>query len=41
MDVLSQIDGAEVAAAAAERFDRSINPGKYQGRVRFPGLSRS
>jgi len=39
--VLNQINGAEVAAAAAERFDRSVNPGKYQTRARFLGLSRS
>jgi hypothetical protein len=39
--VLNQINGAEVAAAAAERFDRSVNPGKYQARSRFFGLSRS
>ena len=40
-DVLNQINGAEVAAGAAERFDRSVNPGKYQPRTRFFGLNRS
>jgi hypothetical protein len=40
-DVLNQINGAEVAAAAAERFDRSVNPRKYQTRTRFFGLTRS
>ncbi len=40
-DVLNQINGAEVAAAAAERFDRSVNPNKYQSRTRFLGLNRS
>jgi hypothetical protein len=41
VDVLKQINGAEVAAAAAERFDRSVNPGKYQPRARLFGLNRS
>ena len=40
-DVLNQIKGDEVAAAAAERSDRSVNPGKFQPRARFFGLSRS
>jgi hypothetical protein len=40
-EVLNQINGAEVAASAAERFDRSVNPGKYQPRARFFGLNRS
>jgi hypothetical protein len=40
-DVLNQINGAEVAAVASERFDRSVNPRKYQPRARFFGLTRS
>ena len=40
-EVLNQINGAEVAATAAERFDRSVNPGKYRPRMRFLGLSRN
>jgi hypothetical protein len=36
LDFLGEIDGAEVAtAAAAKRFDRSINPGEYRLRERF------
>lgn len=41
VDLLNQIDGAEVAASAAERFDRSVNPGKYQPRARFLGWNRN
>jgi hypothetical protein len=41
VEVLNEINGAEVAALAAERFDRSVNPGKYQPRMRFLGLNRS
>jgi hypothetical protein len=29
VDVLNQIKGAEVAAAAAERSDRNVNPGRF------------
>jgi hypothetical protein len=38
---LNQINGAEVAASAAERLDRSVNPGKFQPRARFFGLNRN
>lgn len=43
-DLLNQINGAAIAADAAERFDRSINAGKYRPKLRwlrFVGLSRS
>jgi hypothetical protein len=43
-DLLNQINGAEIAAEAAERFERSVNVGKYRPKVRwlrFAGLSRS
>lgn len=34
-DFLARIDGAEVAAAAAECFDRAVNPTKYWPRFRL------
>jgi hypothetical protein len=37
--LLNQLNGEEIAAVAAERFDRSINPGTYL-RSRFFGLNR-
>jgi hypothetical protein len=40
-DVIEQINGAAVAAAAAERFDRSVNPGKYRAQARLFGLGRT
>jgi hypothetical protein len=43
-DLLNQINGADIAADAAERFDRSVNAEKYQPRLGFLrvlGLSRS
>jgi hypothetical protein len=43
-DLLNQINGADIAADAAERFDRSVNAGKYRPQLRFLrvlGLSRS
>ena len=43
-DLLSQINGADIASDAAERFDRSVNAGNYRPRLRWlrvPGLSRS
>jgi hypothetical protein len=43
-DLLNQLNGADIAADAAERFDRSVNAGKYRPRLRWPrfvGLSRS
>ena len=42
--LLNQINGADVAEAAAERFDRTVNAGKYRPWVRWLrvfGLSRS
>jgi hypothetical protein len=41
IDVLNEINGAEVAASAAERFDRSVNPDKYRPRIGFLGLNRN
>jgi hypothetical protein len=41
VDALKEINGAEVAAVAAERFDRSVNPNKYQPRARLLGLNRN
>jgi hypothetical protein len=40
-ELLSRIDGAEIAASVAERFDRSVNPGKYRPRARFFGWNRN
>jgi hypothetical protein len=39
--LLSGIDGPEIAQAAAERFDRSVNPGKFRPRLRLFGPSRT
>jgi hypothetical protein len=42
-DLLNQINGADIAADAAERFDRSVNAGKYRPKMHWPrflGLSR-
>ena len=36
-DVLSGIDGAEIAGAAAERFDRSVNAEKFRPRLQLWG----
>jgi hypothetical protein len=41
VDALNEINGAEAAAIAAERFDRSVNPNKYQPRARLLGLTRN
>jgi hypothetical protein len=40
-EALNQINGEEIAAVAAERFDRGVNPEKYRSRSRLFGLSRS
>jgi hypothetical protein len=43
-DLLNQINGADIAADAAERFDRSVNAVNYRPKLRwlrFVGLSRS
>jgi hypothetical protein len=34
-DLLNQINGADIAADAAERFDRSINAGNYRPKLRW------
>jgi hypothetical protein len=39
-NALNEINGAEVAAAVAERFDCSVIPKKYQPRARLLGLTR-
>ncbi|MGA7329447.1 MAG: hypothetical protein WBX25_34435 [Rhodomicrobium sp.] len=38
---LSELNGAVVAAAAAERFDRSVNVQKFRPRLRLWGADKS
>jgi hypothetical protein len=40
-ELLNGIDGAEIAGAAAERFDRSVNAQKFRRGLRLWGPSRS